>query len=420
VGLGALPLDLRPPRISKAWLRPEMNRTRVPKWLAPTLPLALDWAILTAASFAVPLPLSAQNDSPLRFPLLHTETYLSQPALGQAWSRVPFSDVPPAGVPDTLKMPEEVWAEVRLTEELGLLFVRKPDGDRSTDGILVYSRNRQALRRETWIQVPDTGSVQVEIRTPTTESDAGKPASTPLPIIFEASSSGRLEYQIGGIWEATLEVDGEKLGIGLQRFSEGAAIVFSDPDADGAYDHYLDSNSTIGLGGRFWTLVTDFSVGAALLYPTDRTPVDVGWKAPDLSGPVWGTDTAFSLSENLGHATVLVFCSKSCFACRGSKPEFEGLREAFSEDPSVTLVSVVTNQEEASGSNAAVTPGWQQVVSSQAWVDFAVSPTPTIFMVDSSGEIVFRRVGGGAGLGLELAEMVRRVQKEGRVILPVL
>ena len=30
-------------------------------------------------------------------------------------------------------------------------------------------------------------------------------------------------------------------------------------------------------------------------------------------------------------------------------------------------------------------------------------------MVDTSGEIAFRRVGGGAGLGLELAEVVRGV-----------
>ena len=83
------------------------------------------------------------------------------------------------------------------------------------------------------------------------------------------------------------------------------------------------------------------------------------------------------------------------------------------------LVSVVTSEEEASGSLEAVTPGWQQLVSPQAWVDYAVSPTPTIFVVDSSGGVVFRRVGGGTDLGHELAEMIRRVQKEGRFILPV-
>jgi hypothetical protein len=307
---------------------------------------------------------------------------------------------------------------VGLSTDLGFLVLRKPNGDRSNDGISVFSLNRGVLRRETWIQVPDTGFVEVEIRVPTTESDAEVPSGAPLPIIFQASSSGRVEYQIGGIWEATLEVDGERLGIGLQRFSEGAAIVFSDPDADGAYEHYLDSNLTVGLGGRFWTLVIDFSVGAALLYPTDHTPVDVGWKAPDLSGPVWGTDTAFSLSETLGHTTVLVFCSRSCSACRDNRPDFERLQRAFPGDSGVILASVVTSEEEASGGLEAVTPGWQQVVSPQAWVDYAVSPTPTIFVVDSRGEIVFRRVGGGTGLGLQLAETVRRVQKEGRFIFP--
>jgi hypothetical protein len=133
----------------------------------------------------------------------------------------------------------------------------------------------------------------------------------------------------------------------------------------------------------------------------------VGWSAPDFSGPVWGTDTTFSLSENLDHTTVLVFCSRSCFACRGSKPDFEGLREAFSETPSVSLVSVVTSPEEASGSSEAVTPGWQQVISPQAWEAYAVSPTPTVFVVNSNGEVVFRRVGGGSDLGLELDEKVR-------------
>ena len=370
-------------------------------------------AIFLFSPFLSPISARAQASDALRFPLLHSESYPQQPALGQAWAGVAFGEGTPLGVPDSLDFPAETeWGEVRVTPRLRLLLAREPSDDSASGDYSVFSIGDRGLKGEARIQAPDSGQVQVNVSVSPGGADGGDPGVAPLPVRIQVSSSGRVEYQISGIWAATLELDGERLAIGVQRLAEEAAIVFADADSDWVYEQYVQSNSPLGLGGRFWTIAADFSEGQAVLQPTDRTPVDAGWDAPDLYGPVWGGEGTFLLSENLGRTVVLVFCYQRCFACRGIRPDLEGLSKEFGGDSGVDFVSVVTSEEEAAGNSEMISPGWAQVVSPGGWSDFAVSPTPTLFVVDPDGIIAYRRVGGGPELAPEVADVVRKGQRK--------
>lgn len=389
-----------------------MKLLRIAKRLFWLFSRRLACAVALGSALLMPTGTQGQARDTLVFPLSYVDSYPEQTALGLAWSGTNFTQEIPALLPDTLSFPAQTsFAQIDATPVIGLVLVRLPAEGADSPGILAFSLGKGHFREEGRIQIPESGQTELQIRVPTSLVGQESPGNPGLTVNLMVEDSGRIQHQFAGIWVATLETGDESLAVGVQRLAGGSGLVFADAEGDGDYESYLQSNSTLGLGGRFWTVAVDFEESRVALRPTDQAPVDVGWQAPDLAGPIWGSDSTYVFTEGRGKTAVLVFCKQRCFACRGIRPELASLFSEFHGDPGVHLLSIVTSEEEAQGSQNLVSPGWLQVVSPEAWTAFAVTPTPTLLVVGPDGVVAFRQVGGTPALGEELAEEIRKLKR---------
>ena len=211
------------------------------------------------------------------------------------------------------------------------------------------------------------------------------------------------------MWVSELHFDGDTLRVASLLSSNGNALVFSDANNDGTYDNYVELDSPVGLGRKSWIIAVDFENSLVVLSPTDETPVVVGWRAPSLNGQIWNTDSYFDLSENRDKVIFLVFCYENCEGCQTISASLLELLEEFNGDSRVELLSIVTSENGAVANNRSITQGWKHLVSSTAWQDFRVTPTPTIIIIGGDGIIKYRRVGGYPDIGEELSKTIHKL-----------
>lgn len=205
---------------------------------------------------------------------------------------------------------------------------------------------------------------------------------------------GKGEYLVRELWQLTIASGNESLDVGILRIGQG--ITFGDADGDGVFETYMPPGNSVSLGGRFWELVFDFGTRAARLVPTDQVPVATGYEAPTAEGTQLETEERVDLVAD-GAVTVLVFCSANCHGCRQIADSLEAVSARFVGNSAVRLISVARSADEARGCRESVCPSFTHVVAPKAWEVYAVTPTPTIVVVDKDGIIRYRGPGAGAG-----------------------
>ncbi|MEM8489116.1 MAG: TlpA disulfide reductase family protein [Bacteroidota bacterium] len=277
----------------------------------------------------------------------------------------------------------------------------------------LFDRNDNGeLRDEDPVLLPDSGMVYVEWPMRRIESDASPAKIATLDIRVRIHANANAEWQINTLWEATLHAKEEDLQVGIVRLTDNQFLAFADVDGDGVYEKYLDPAQPFGLGGPFWTYNVNFEAQVVVLSPTDKHPVAPGWKAPPLEGITWPDSKSVVLPQNTGKVTMLVFCLQTCSGCRDLAPYLREFAAAYGDTSEFRMWSVVPSAEEAAGNARDVSPDLLQVISPAAWKDYGVAPTPTVFVMNNTGEIVHRSIGTSKAIVEEIkATLLRHLNR---------
>lgn len=330
-----------------------------------------------------------------QFKLSSEATLENQPMLVDIFMGIDFQ--PASAFPDApavTGLQDVMYGRSRITPaRSGYFWAARGKGPDGRTRLVFDTNDDGVLDEEEAVFVPTGDAKYITWTISRPETDAAMSTQIPFKIRVRVSSNGNAEWQIYSLWEATLRAKSETLPVGIVRLMDNRFLAFADADQNGIYETYLDPAQPFGLGGPFWMYDVDFPARVVSIHPANKHPVVPGRKAPTLRGVVWPDSSTVTLRNDTDLLTLLVFCYQGCAGCRDLAPYLREMVATYGGEPKVQFWSVVTSADEAAGNARDVSPDLLQVIAPEAWQNYGVTPTPTVFIIDAGGDIVYRSQG---------------------------
>jgi peroxiredoxin len=273
-------------------------------------------------------------------------------------------------------------------------FDQNNDEDFSNDEPLVFKRE---------------GAINVA-RVPITYEDnvSGKTIHKQTGLSLYERETGKIEYHLNELWEATISIGNESINVALQRFPPIHPILFIDVNYSGKYEKpFYVNREILALGGRFFRVKVDFSNEKIILEETKQKPVDEGYPAPDFEANIWKANKTFRLSEQKGKFTVMTFWSPLCPGSKAEAPLYRKLANEFKADPAITFLAIISDSTALKNFLKEHQHSFWHIVNAGLWDQFGVTAPFVTLIIDKNGIIKKRYFKFTSEISNELQKMTQ-------------